>query len=139
MAPKKKGGRAAAEAAFAALMKQQTTMVGDVGEGWEKFAASLAETDRLREEYETARAAAVKSGAVTNDQLDQMGYKRAPKLPTLPTGSAGADNHKANSGGASAHSGATSQSSNHETSGAGSLAPHENSPTLVGGHNGEHH
>jgi hypothetical protein len=34
-----------------------------------------------RDRYEDARAAAVKSGAVTNEQLDTMGYRKTPKLP----------------------------------------------------------
>ena len=46
--------------------------------------ASLEETAAARDRYEEARAAAVKGGAVTNDQLDQMGYKKTSKLPTPP-------------------------------------------------------
>ena len=44
--------------------------------------AKLEEAAAARERYEEARAAAVKAGAVTNDQLDQMGYKKTSKLPT---------------------------------------------------------
>ena len=84
MPPKKKTGRAAAEAAYAKLLKENTTLVGDVGEAFDAFVAKLVEAGAARERYEEARAAAVKGGAVTNDQLDQMGYKKTSKLPTPP-------------------------------------------------------
>lgn len=84
MPPRKKTGRAAAEAAYATLLKENTTLVGDVGEAFDNFVAKLGDAAAAREEYEEARAAAVKGGAVTNDQLDQMGYKRTSKLPAAP-------------------------------------------------------
>ena len=84
MPPRKRTGRAAAEAAYANLLKENTTLVGDVGEAFDAFVAKLEETAVARERYEEARAAAVKGGAVTNDQLDQMGYKKTSKLPTPP-------------------------------------------------------
>ena len=46
--------------------------------------AKLEEAGAARDRYEEARAAAVKGGAVTNDQLDQMGYKKTSKLPAPP-------------------------------------------------------
>ena len=76
MPPRKKTGRAAAEAAYANLLKENTTLVGDVGEAFDAFVAKLEEAGAARDRYEEARAAAVKGGAVTNDQLDQMGYKK---------------------------------------------------------------
>ena len=84
MPPRKKTGRAAAEAAYANLLKENTALVGDVGEAFDAFVAKLEEAAAARERYEEARAAAVKGGAVTNDQLDQMGYKKTSKLPTPP-------------------------------------------------------
>lgn len=85
MAPRKrKNGRAAAEAAYANLLKDNTALVGDVGETWDAYVAQLHDAAAARERYEEARAAAVKGGAVTNDQLDQMGYKKTAKLPTPP-------------------------------------------------------
>ena len=84
MPPRKKTGRAAAEAAYANLLKENTTLVGDVGEAFDAFVAKLEEAAAARDRYEEARAAAVKGGAVTNDQLDQMGYKKTSKLPTPP-------------------------------------------------------
>ena len=84
MPPRKKTGRAAAEAAYANLLKENTTLVGDVGEAFDAFVASLEVSAAARDRYEEARAAAVKGGAVTNDQLDQMGYKKTSKLPTPP-------------------------------------------------------
>ncbi len=84
MPPRKKTGRAAAEAAYATLLKENTTLVGDVGEAFDNFVAKLGDAAAAREQYEEARAAAVKGGAVTNDQLDQMGYKRTSKLPAAP-------------------------------------------------------
>ena len=84
MPPRKKTGRAAAEAAYANLLKENTTLVGDVGEAFDAFVAKLEEAGAARDRYEEARAAAVKGGAVTNDQLDQMGYKKTSKLPTPP-------------------------------------------------------
>lgn len=84
MPPRKKTGRAAAEAAYATLLKENTTLVGDVGEAFDNFVAKLGDAAAAREQYEDARAAAVKGGALTNDQLDQMGYKRTAKLPAAP-------------------------------------------------------
>jgi hypothetical protein len=84
MPPRKKTGRAAAEAAYANLLKENTTLVGDVGEAFDAFVAKLEEAGAARDRYEEARAAAVKGGAVTNDQLDQMGYRKTSKLPTPP-------------------------------------------------------
>lgn len=84
MPARKKTGRAAAEAAYANLLKDNTTLVGDVGEAFDSFVASLEVSAAARDRYEEARAAAVKGGAVTNDQLDQMGYKKTSKLPTPP-------------------------------------------------------
>ena len=84
MPPRKKTGRAAAEAAYANLLKDNTALVGDVGEAFDAFVAKLEEAGAARERYEEARAAAVKGGAVTNDQLDQMGYKKTSKLPPPP-------------------------------------------------------
>jgi hypothetical protein len=81
---RKKTGRAAAEAAYADLLKENTSLVGDVGEAWDAFAAKLKDAVAARDCYEEARAAAVKGGAVTNDQLDQMGYRKIPKMPGLP-------------------------------------------------------
>jgi hypothetical protein len=85
MAPRKKTGRSAAEAAYAALLKDNTALVGDVGEAWDALDGALSHAAALRERYEEARSAAVKAGAVTNDQLDQMGYKKTPKIPALPS------------------------------------------------------
>lgn len=84
MPPRKKTGRAAAEAAYAALLKENTALVGNVGEEFDNFVAKLGEAAAARERYEDARAAAVKGGAVTNDQLDQMGYKKTSRLPAAP-------------------------------------------------------
>ena len=84
MAPRKKNGRAAAEAAYANLLKDNTALVGDVGEAFDRYVASLEAAAQAREQFEEARTAAVKAGAVTNDQLDQMGYKKTSKLPTPP-------------------------------------------------------
>ncbi|MEW2484213.1 hypothetical protein AB0876_31970 [Mycobacterium sp. NPDC049093] len=85
MAPRKKTGRSAAEAAYAALLKENTTLVGDVGEAWDALDSALKQAVELQKNFEDARAAAVKAGAVTNDQLDQMGYKKTPKIPALPS------------------------------------------------------
>ena len=85
MPPRKKTGRAAAEAAYANLLKENTALVGDVGEAFDAFVAKLEETAVARERYEEARAAAVKGGAVTNDQLDQMGFKKTSKVPAPPS------------------------------------------------------
>ncbi|ANE83416.1 hypothetical protein A7U43_28275 (plasmid) [Mycobacterium adipatum] len=84
MAPRKKNGRAAAEAAYANLLKDNTALVGDVGEAFDRYVASLEAAAQAREQFEEARTAAVKAGAVTNDQLDQMGYKKTSKLPAPP-------------------------------------------------------
>lgn len=59
-------------------------MVGDVGEAWDALDTALKQAVELQKNFEDARAAAVKAGAVTNDQLDQMGYKKTPKIPVLP-------------------------------------------------------
>ncbi len=83
MAPKKRSGRAAAEAAFAALLSDARAMVGDVGDAHEVFVAKLADVGAAQKRYEDARSAAIKAGAITNDQLDAMGYRKTPKLPTL--------------------------------------------------------
>lgn len=85
MPPRKKNGRAAAEAAYANLLKDNTALVGDVGEAYDRYVASLEAAAQARDQFEEARAAAVKAGAVTNDQLDQMGYKKTSKLPAPPT------------------------------------------------------
>lgn len=85
MAPRKKTGRHAAEAAYAALHKENTALVGDVGEAWDDLDAALKQAVEAQKRYEDRRAAAVKAGAVTNDQLDQMGYKKTPKIPVLPS------------------------------------------------------
>ena len=82
MPPRKRTGRAAAQAAYADLMKEHTALVGDVGEAYNAYVAKLEAAAAERERYEQARAAAIKAGAVTNDQLDQMGYKKTSKLPT---------------------------------------------------------
>lgn len=92
MPPRKKTGRAAAEAAYANLLKDNTTLVGDVGEAFDALVASLEVSAAARDRYEEARAAAVKGGAVTNDQLDQMGYKKTSKLPTPPARPSNDDN-----------------------------------------------
>ena len=84
MPPKKKTGRAAAEAAYANLLKENTALVGDVGEAFDAYVAALTDAAAARERFEDARAAAVKGGAVTNDQLDSMGYKKTTKLPAPP-------------------------------------------------------
>ncbi|MDO2394829.1 hypothetical protein QRB38_13510 [Mycobacterium avium subsp. hominissuis] len=104
MPPRRKTGRAAAEAAYANLLKENTALVGDVGEAFDAFVASLEQAAAARERYEEARAAAVKGGAVTNDQLDQMGYKRTSKLPAPPVKPAdkNADTSGADNGSAAA-------------------------------------
>lgn len=84
MAPRKKTGRAAAEAAYANLLKDNTALVGDVGEAYDTYLAKLDDAAVARERYERARAAAIKGGAVTSDQLEQMGYKKTAKLPATP-------------------------------------------------------
>jgi len=83
LAPRKRSGRAAAEAAYADLLKEHTTLVGDVGAYYESYLAKLQAAVAERERYEQARAAAIKAGAVSNEQLDQLGYKKTPKLPAL--------------------------------------------------------
>jgi hypothetical protein len=95
MPPKKRTGRSAAETAYANLLKENTALVGDVGEAHDAFVASLEQAAAARERYEDARAAAVKGGAVTNDQLDQMGYKKTPKLPAPPVKPADRKNNNA--------------------------------------------
>lgn len=84
MPPKKKSGRAAAEAAYANLLSEHTALVGDVGEAFDNYVAKLKAATEAREAYEQARGCAIKAGAVTNDHLEQMGYKKLPKLPVLP-------------------------------------------------------
>lgn len=84
MASKRKAGRAVAEAAYADLLKENTSLVGDVGEAFDTLVAKLDDAASARDRYEDARAAAVKGGAVTSEQLEQMGYKKTPKLPALP-------------------------------------------------------
>jgi hypothetical protein len=84
LAPRKRFGRAAAEAAYADLMKEATTLIGDVGAHYESYMAKLADAAVQRERYENARAAAIKANAITSDQLDQMSYKKTTKLP-VPT------------------------------------------------------
>lgn len=84
MAARRKSGRSAAEAAYAALHKENTALVGDVGEAWDDLDGALKQAAELQKRYEDARTAAVKAGAVTNDQLDSMGYKKSPKIPALP-------------------------------------------------------
>lgn len=88
MAPKKRGGRAAAEAAYIELIKDSRSLVGDVGASYEALTAALSAAIAEQKRYEDARAAAVKAGAVTNDQLDAMGYRRTPKLPAIPSAAA---------------------------------------------------
>ncbi|WGI35975.1 hypothetical protein QDT91_28625 (plasmid) [Mycolicibacterium aubagnense] len=83
MAPKKKTGRAAAEAAYADLMKTQTTLVGNVGAAFEEYATLLAAASAARDLYEEARTAAIKGQAISADQLDQLGYKKTQRLPQL--------------------------------------------------------
>lgn len=84
MPPRKKTGRAAAEAKYAELLKENTALVGDVGDTYEAFLSALESTQAAAKRYEESRTAAVKSGAVSADQLDHMGYKRPPKLPAVP-------------------------------------------------------
>lgn len=84
MAAKRKSGRATAEAAYANLLKDNTMLVGNVGETFDAYLAILDDAAHARERYEDARAAAVKAGALTNDQLDQMGYPKTTKLPAAP-------------------------------------------------------
>ena len=60
MPPRRKTGRAAAEAAYANLLKENTTLVGDVGEAFDALTAKLEEAAAARDRYEEARAAAVK-------------------------------------------------------------------------------
>lgn len=91
MPPKKKSGRAAAEAAYANLLSEHTALVGDVGEAFDTYVAKLKAAIEARDDYERARAAAIKGGAVTNDHLEQMGYKRLTKLPTPPMPRANSD------------------------------------------------
>jgi hypothetical protein len=102
MPPKKRTGRSAAEAAYANLLKENTALVGDVGEAHDAFVASLEQAAAARERYEDARAAAVKSGAVTNDQLDQMGYKKTSKLPAPPIKPADKNSNPSKANGSSA-------------------------------------
>lgn len=83
MAPKSRTGRAAAETAYANLLKEHTTLVGDVGATFETLKAALAAVAAARSDYESARAAAIKAGAITNEQLDQLGYKKSPRLPVF--------------------------------------------------------
>lgn len=89
MPPKKRTGRATAEAAYAELMKESTTLVGNVGADYEAYVTALADAAAKREKFEESRAAAVKAGAITNEQLDQLGYRRTQKLPTLSAAGSG--------------------------------------------------
>lgn len=98
MAGRKRSGRAAAEAAFADLMKEQSRLVGDVGASHEAMLTKWAEAVAEVERYEAARTAATKAGAVTERQLDAMGYKKAPKLPALNVAGARATSRGAKSG-----------------------------------------
>lgn len=84
MPPRKKTGRAAAEAAYADLMREHTTLVGNVGAAWDDYLSAMTAATEARERYEQARSAAVKAGALTADQFDQMGYPRTPKLSAPP-------------------------------------------------------
>lgn len=88
---KKKSGRAAAEAAYANLLSEHTALVGDVGEAFDTYVAKLNATIEARDNYERARTAAIKGGAVTNDHLEQMGYKRLTKLPAPPVSRVNSD------------------------------------------------
>lgn len=83
MAPRKKSGRASAEAAYAELMKDSRALIGNVGETYETLTSKLDELTDAHRRYEEARAAAVKGAGVTSDQLDAMGYPRPFKLPNL--------------------------------------------------------
>jgi hypothetical protein len=83
---KKRGGRAAAEAAYADMLAAARSLVGDVGAAHEAFVVAHTNAVTAQKTYEDARAAAIKAAAITNDQLDQMGYRRTPKLPAPPTG-----------------------------------------------------
>ena len=66
MPPRRKTGRAAAEAAYANLLKENTTLVGDVGEAFDALTAKLEEAAVARDRYEEARAAAV-VGRIVSD------------------------------------------------------------------------
>lgn len=81
MAPRGRSGRAAAESAYANLLKEHTALVGDVGAAFEAFTSKLAAAAAAREEYEHARATAVKAGAISAEQLDHLGYRKSPRLP----------------------------------------------------------
>ncbi|MEY8019141.1 hypothetical protein [Mycobacterium servetii] len=82
--PKKRSGRAAAERAYADLIRDKTRLVGDVGDTFEALTAALTAAAAQRERYEQARAAAIKNGAATSEQLDQLGYRKTTKTVTLP-------------------------------------------------------
>ncbi len=89
MAPKKRrSGRAVAEAAYTDLMREFRTLVGDVGASHEALVTSLEATLAAQKRYEDHRAAAIKSGAVSSDQLDAMGFRRTPKIPTVTSAAA---------------------------------------------------
>lgn len=109
MAGRKRSGRAAAEAAFADLMKEHSRLVGDVGATHEAMLAKLAEAAAEVERYENARAAATKAGAVTERQLDAMGYKKAPKVPALAAAT-GRDSDKNTGAGTKTKDGAAQDS-----------------------------
>lgn len=83
MAPKSRSGRATAEAAYAALMKEQTRLVGEVGATFEAYTAKVAAAAEARDAYEAARASAIKAGAINAEQLDQIGYKKTPRIAAL--------------------------------------------------------
>lgn len=131
MAARRKSGRSAAEAAYAALHKENTALVGDVGEAWDDLDGALKQAAELQRRYEDARAAAIKAGAVTNDQLDSMGYKKSPRIPALPA--RGGEEQAKNTGAKAAPAGSSEQGSAHQSNGA------EGAPQLasVGATSGE--
>ena len=126
MPPRKKTGRAAAEAAYANLLKENTALVGNVGEAFATYVGLLEEAATARERYEEARTAAVKGGAVTNDQLEQMGYKKTTKLPAPPTRTAAEKSSQS----------AAADTPNPSTNGAATAAAQ---PAGVGATTGEDH
>lgn len=128
MAPKKRSGRAAAERAYADLIRDKTRLVGDVGDTFEALTAALATAAAQRERYEQARAAAIKNGAATSEQLDQLGYRKTTKTVTLPaaeepTAKAGRGAKSDDEDGA-AHDGAVADDASNEPEPAGSDDEH---------------
>jgi hypothetical protein len=115
MASRRKTGRAAAEAAYADLLKENTSLVGDVGEAFDVMVTKLDDAAGARDRYEDARAAAVKSGAVTNEQLDNMGYRKTPKLPAPPQRIAAVSQNGAQSGPPSSPSNDATGTESHES------------------------